>query len=144
MKMRSGTTLLLFVMAAGLFRLALPAMAQASAGDAGGDGPLSLETLRDPFWPVGWEPPPKVAPTPGVVHQPKSPIRWDEARKHIRITGLSKTSDGDYFAILKKIGVVEAGDVVAVTLDDLVYRWRVTKITNKGIVPEKIGVFPKK
>jgi len=115
--------------------------------DAKGSGNPALATLRDPFWPIGWAPP-KVTVTdveevPKVV-QKRSPVRWEDARKLIHLSGLSKTSDGRYLAILKGIGVVEESDVVTVTLDDFTYKWRITKITEEGIAPERIGVYPKK
>ena len=104
-----------------------------------------LDTLRDPFWPIGWTPPKITVTDEGpVVVQPRAPVRWNDARKRLQISGLSRMPDGRYLAILKGIGVVEEADVVAVTLVDFVYKWRITSITEKGFVPEQIGVYPKK
>jgi hypothetical protein len=142
--MRTGR-LALLGFAVALLSTALFCSAQKPEGSAGDSVKSGLEAIRDPFWPVGWEPPEEEEISDdGVEPPPGTSVRWDDAKKRIRITGLSKNSDGEHFAILKSIGVVEAGDVIAVTLDDLVYKWRVTRITNKGMVPEKVGVFPKK
>ena len=70
---------------------------------------------------------------------PKSPVRWDEALKSVKITALSKAKDGRYIAIVKDIGVVEAGSQISVNYEDLTYRWRVKSISSKGIVPERLG-----
>jgi len=127
--------------------IAVSAVAVARAAD-GGSADTPVASLRDPFWPVGWTPPKPVAAAP-VPHQapvaPKqnrSPVRWEEARKLLKVTGLSKTTEGKAFAILKDVGVVEESDIVTVTLDGLVYKWRVTGVTEDGIVPEQIGVYP--
>ena len=102
-----------------------------------------LTLTRDPFWPIGWEPPhmgPVTANTPT-----KSVLtNWDEARALLQVTGLSKTRDGKYLAILKRIGVVEEGDTVSVNFRGLNYKWKIASVTSKGIVPERIGVYPVK
>jgi hypothetical protein len=102
---------------------------------------LALTKLRDPFWPVGWEPPP-TEPVKGKTVQKADLIKWDEARKSIHVTGLSKDSRGKFIAIIKGIGVVEPGDTISVRHSGLVYKWKVSDITTKGIVPEQIGVYP--
>lgn len=106
------------------------------------DGSNSVLTLtRDPFWPVGWEP-----PVPGKVSANTTvenvPTKWDEARALLQLTGLSKSLNGKYLAILKGIGVVEEGETVSVHLKGLNYKWKITSITSKGIVPERMGVYP--
>ena len=129
-----------------LFAYAVLAASLAVGSAAGADSEAApLVSLRDPFWPIGWTPPKVTVTTDKApVVQKRSPVRWDDARKLLKITGLSKAPDGRYFAILKGIGVVEESDVVTVTLDDFTYKWRVTGITENGIVPEQIGVYPKK
>lgn len=99
---------------------------------------IDLSAFRDPFWPVGWTPP-KASPVPRVTRS-ASPIRWDDATRMLEVTAMTQNSAGAYVAILRGIGVVEVGDTVSVTLGDLVYRWEVREITNKGIVPRRLGV----
>jgi hypothetical protein len=99
---------------------------------------------RDPFWPVGWEPP-KVGPTVDAAptQAPKPPTQWDEARKLLQVTGLSRrVTDGRYFAIVKGIGVVEEGDSVSVIQSGQMYKWKIRSISSRGIVPERTGVYP--
>lgn len=109
--------------------------AEAAGADAG------LMLTRDPFWPVGWKP-----PVPGKVSANATvkdvPIKWDEARALLQLTGLSKSPNGNYLAILKGIGVVEEGETVSVNFMGLNYKWKITSVTSKGIVPERMGVFP--
>jgi len=115
---------------------------EASGPSAEATGTNAVLTLtRDPFWPVGWEPPrlgrvTTNAPVKDVL------TKWDKARAILQVTGLSKSADGKYFAILKGIGVVEEGDTVSVNYMGLIYKWKITSVTSKGIVPERIGVYP--
>lgn len=107
---------------------------------------LPVGVLRDPFWAVGWQPPGWAAkaetdPTVNV----REISRWKEARKLIVITGISKKPNGNnYVAVLRGIGVVEAGDKISVDYNGLAYKWKVTSITQNGIATEQIGVFPVK
>ena len=125
----------------------LAGLGRARAEDASGPstetaGTNAVVTLtRDPFWPIGWEPPrlgrmTTNAPVKDVL------TKWDKARAILQVTGLSKSPDGKYLAILKGIGVVEEGDTVSVNYMGLNYKWKITSVTSKGIVPERIGVFP--
>jgi hypothetical protein len=95
---------------------------------------------RDPFWPVGWVPPPEKASSLPADFAPKSPIRWQDAIRQLEVTALTELPGGGYVAIMKGIGVVERGDTIAVNLSGLTYRWKVESITSEGIVPERIGV----
>lgn len=94
-------------------------------------------TLRDPFWPIGWHP-----PNFDRNRRPDDDIsghlRWEEALRLLKITGLSRKPDGTYLAVLKGAGVVEKGDLVSVRHNLLVYRWRIADITSEGIMPERI------
>lgn len=130
--------------------LASLALADSPADPAAGAGqtnaaPPAVSEPRDPFWPVGWEPP-KVglaAADTSPVQAPKPPTQWDEARKLLQVTGLSRrVTDGKYFAIVKGIGVVEEGDSVTVIHNGQMYKWKIKSISSKGIVPERTGVYP--
>jgi hypothetical protein len=102
------------------------------------------DVLRDPFWPVGYAPAP---PEPEVPEEeekeeteedlpPVEPEKWPV----LKIRGLSKDGKGNHLAILDKIGIVEEGDIVSFKHDNLVYRWQVKKITDKGVSQERLGV----
>jgi hypothetical protein len=106
-------------------------------------GEMPMQLLRDPFWPVGWAP--ANFGQIGVEEGGQEALaKWEEARKLLKMSGMSRTADGRYAAILKGIGVVQEGDTVSVNYGDLVYRWRVCAITSSGINTEKIGAFPLK
>ena len=94
--------------------------------------------MRDPFWPIGWEPPPKN--TGPVDASPKTPIQWKEAKKSIRVTALSKTVQGDFVAILQGIGLVEKGEVIKAQHKGLIYRWTVTDVTASGVKTKQLDV----
>ncbi|MDA0991001.1 MAG: hypothetical protein O3A51_09645 [Verrucomicrobia bacterium] len=97
----------------------------------------AFKQRRDPLWPIGWKP----APVQTVYDaSPKSPIRWKEASRKIELSALSKSADGTYFVIVKGIGVVEQGDVIAIALDGLTYRWTVKEINERGLVPVRLNV----
>ncbi|MBM4144017.1 MAG: hypothetical protein FJ225_10570 [Lentisphaerae bacterium] len=68
-------------------------------------------------------------------------IKWDEAAKQLRVTGVFRKGD-KHLAVVKGVGVVETGDVVAVQYGDLTYRWVVKSIDARGIVPARLDVFP--
>ena len=93
--------------------------------------------LRDPFWPIGWEPPPESGP---IDSSPKSPIQWAEATKKIKVTALSRTADGDYVAILKGVGLIEKDDVISIQHEGLMYSWQVSEITAAGVKTKQLGV----
>ena len=103
---------------------------------------VQLSMLRDPFWPVGWTP-----PNYGRIKSKQADddlTKWEMARKHLEITALSAKVGGGFVAIIKNVGVIEEGDPLSVTYEGLVYKWKVTSITGKGIVTERVGVFLKK
>jgi hypothetical protein len=91
---------------------------------------------RDPFWPLGYVPRPKVvpsgsdsvqsAPTPAV--EPEIEIRWPE----IRLRGLVKNAKGGFLAIIDPFGLVEPGQILELEQGGLLYRWKVSTITGRG------------
>jgi len=108
---------------------------------AASDG-SDIYNKRDPFWPVGWTPPPKITDT--TIKGPQSPIRWADAARLLEVSALSESADGTYFAIIKGQGVVEKGDFVAVRFNGLTYRWKVIEISGTGLRTERIGVVNQK
>jgi hypothetical protein len=114
-----------------------PSAESAVSTGAALQGPLT----RDPFWPIGWLPP-RVDPTKAEVTPPGEVTHWDEARKLLQVTGMSRGKDGKYLAILKGVGVVEEGNTVSINYMGQAYKWKIKSITSKGIVPEKAGVYP--
>ena len=47
---------------------------------------------------------------------------------------------GDYIAILDGIGLVESGDEISKRQDNLIYRWRINKITAQGVSRTRLDV----
>jgi hypothetical protein len=97
--------------------------------------------LRDPFWPVGWQPA-YVGPVDETKPEKGLLTRWDEAARLLRLTGLSRNADGKYMGIIKGVGAVEEGDVVAVNLAGLTYKWSIRAISPQGLAIDKLGVQP--
>lgn len=100
-----------------------------------------LKHVRDPFWPIGWSPPPpEASDDPAELNRPNGPIRWEEATRRLSVTGLTHLSGGRYIATIKNVGVVEAGDRISLEFEGLIYQWEVQTITDKGIVPRRLGI----
>lgn len=107
--------------------------------------------VRDPFWPVGYEPPPppkveKPIEKPEPVIKPKPPPpkpvtqqEWKMARKLLKITGyaLSKKTEGDD-KIKTSIVIInrkyyQSGDTIKLTNQEIQFVWRVGEIGNNTI-----------
>lgn len=99
-----------------------------------------IETLRDPFWPVGWSPP-ALGGTGTGDGDGSGLIQWSAATKLLKVIGLSKNITGSYVAIIRGVGVVEQGETISMDYRGLTYKWRLKNITADGIVPVRLGVF---
>jgi hypothetical protein len=111
--------------------------------------------IRDPFWPVGYEPPPppgseKPIEEPKPVIKPPEPPKppapepitakeWKMARKLLRITGyaLADKTEGDQTT---KTSIViingkhyQSGDTVKLTSQEINFVWRVGEIGNNSV-----------
>ena len=97
------------------------------------------EELRDPFWPVGFYPEGwKVDESELPVLEEKEQVNaWDEAQQLLEVRGVSKMGSSGFYAVING-STVASGDVVAVEYENQVYRWRVAKITNKGVQLERV------
>ena len=101
---------------------------------------LPLGELRDPFWPVGWVPPKMERVTFKSPALPQQPVRWEEVARKLEVSALSQLPDGRHIAVLKNIGLVEAGDTISVNYGGLTYRWEVRAVTAAGIQTKRVGV----
>ncbi len=104
-----------------------------------------ISDLRDPFWPIGWEPQPEQPNEP--VQKPVQPrsavVNWEGAMAKIKISGISETFEpGVYIAIVKGYGVVEKGEILTIRFDGMAYQVLIKDITSEGVVPERLGVAP--
>jgi len=106
-----------------------------------------LDQLRDPFWPIGWTPPPVDTAATAANNdaaRPKGPIRWEEATKRLSLRGLTELPNGKFVASIAGVGVVEEGDRITLEFEGLNYHWRVQSISRAGIVPKRLGVSARK
>ncbi|MBL7114661.1 MAG: hypothetical protein ISS35_02755 [Kiritimatiellae bacterium] len=98
---------------------------------------------RDPFWPVGY--------VPRVVQQAiesqqqaaqqqvqaKALVQWPS----LSLTGITKTGDRN-IGLIGGVGLVEAGDVVRMSRDGVIYKWVITEITKQGLSYKRISAKP--
>jgi hypothetical protein len=127
------------------------------ASIAGGAG-VPIGVKRDPFWPVGYVPkvaaPDEPVAKGGGVAKPSdlatAPVAepdWVGARRKLDVRGVSligrdkETGKPRYFAVVAG-KLVEPGNVVAVTHEDRVYRWKVVDIRPEGVSLSKLEVKP--
>lgn len=106
--------------------------------------------VRDPFWPVGYVPRKPVRPVPAEAAAAKVVIpesarlpMWEEARKLLDIKGISLIGRDRHSGHPKYLAMVtgkfvEEGDTVSVSFEGLVYRWKVTGISEDGVSLRKI------
>ncbi|MEI6787726.1 MAG: hypothetical protein WCL49_04530 [bacterium] len=113
--------------------------------------------VRDPFWPVGYTP--KIVNKTGeakaggssaqaiaavMLEHSRTP-QWDEAKRKLDIRGISligrdKASGQPKFLAMVAGRLVEEGNVVSVTYEDRVYRWKIVGIGKGGVSFQKLDV----
>jgi hypothetical protein len=94
---------------------------------------------RDPFWPVGYEKPKPPDPEEEVKEGVLAP-REDQAWPDLPVQGVSRGAGGAYFALIKGVGVVSAGDDVSIEKEGVWYHWHIDQIGAGGIRARKLGV----
>lgn len=121
---------------AGLCRCGLLSMLLAAVSAAYGEQEAEP---RDPFWPVGYEKPKPPDPEEEIakgVLAPRLEQKWPE----LPVQGTSRGAGGAYFAVIRGVGVVSAGEDVSLEKDGLWYHWRIEEIGSGGIRTLKLGV----
>lgn len=98
------------------------------------------EELRDPFWPVGFKSKSEKQDDKGNDVMQEVPTNWPV----LKMKGITRAADGSYIAVLEKIGMVEAGDIIRIKRDNVIYSWKINAITGKGIAYEKLEAKPVK
>ncbi|MFO7937623.1 MAG: hypothetical protein R6V06_08470 [Kiritimatiellia bacterium] len=112
------------------------------------------KALRDPFWPIGYTPPPPVSEKPvrkaEPVSEPKKPEPppppkpvteedWKMARKLLKISGyaLAKNTkdkkDNKNEIVIINRNYYNTGDAVKIIHKDIEFIWRVGKILNNSV-----------
>ena len=94
------------------------------------------DTLRDPFWPIGYVPPKALADGgPSATDAPPEPElpnrKWEQAQKALSIKGIIK-SGGTYLANINN-QILGANDKVSIFFDSQKYVWKITSITAKSV-----------
>jgi len=96
-----------------------------------------FKELRDPFWPLGYQPVTeseqmertKIADLKTRINWPTLPLR-----------GVTHAGGKKFIAVIKRVGLVEAGDVVTIREGALTYRWRIDNVSSEGIVSTRLDV----
>ncbi len=105
--------------------------------------------LRDPFWPVGYEPPrpeeegeePDEPDEPDEPEEPEiEPPTWDAAVERLQFQGRFEGRGRIMASVNGQI--VEEGSVIGVRLPPYVYYWRITAIHHSGIETEPVDAIP--
>jgi len=101
--------------------------------------PEQGERLRDPFWPVGYEPEEKKegGPTGKPVVKAVKAV-WPK----LVVKAISRDAAGGYQALLEPVGMVRPGQDIKVVRGGLVYSWHISAIDGNGIQHRKTGVRP--
>lgn len=132
----------------------LDAAAESRLSDASTSQDPDLK--RDPFWPAGYIPKPRVVATTtnvsgttttALAEERPVPVNWDAARKVLDIRGIGligrdkQTNTAKYLAMIGG-KLTEVGDIVSVAYMSRLYRWKVTSISPDGISLAKLDVRP--
>ena len=109
---------------------------------------------RDPFWPIGYEPPPPVPepveaqppqepvvtrpePPPKPAEKPVTEAEWAAARKTLVISGFTQTvradAQGTRFMAMVNRRMVSAGDTITLVYQEVRFLWRVEALTDRTL-----------
>ena len=95
---------------------------------------------RDPFWPIGYTPPPPPEAEPADA--PPAAIQVELQWPELRLTSLARTGGGQHLAIIEGVGIVESGETIQIERDGIIYRWRVDAVTTRGINVRRLDARP--
>ena len=132
-------------MALGLGAFPLPAGAQdtgpTNAAAEASTNQVADASYRDPFWPVGYEKPkPKEVKEveQKKIEAVKAVIVWPK----IKVKGITKTSSGQYMAILEEHGFVSPGDILKIRSQGILYRLKIDAISESDLSYHKLDATP--
>ncbi len=90
---------------------------------------------RDPFWPVGYQPPsPEEVKAASEEENPNRP--WPS----LPVRGRSMAPDGSYRVLVEGFGVVGVNRVVSVQENGYRFYWRILRIDDQGIQLKRLGI----
>ena len=135
--------------------LAIPALGQ-QQGNAGkpvlSPSPRAAKAspapkeLRDPFWPVTYVKAAEQAPVPDAGStQPSAATSVGTANwPALNLKATMKNPAGKTVAIIEGVGVVEAGDIINLKKEGMIYRYKIEAVTDKGLNYQKLDARPAK
>jgi len=99
--------------------------------------------VRDPFWPIGHarKIKPKVDTSKPV--QPDQPKVFEPKWPKLKLKAITTTPKG-HIAIIAQVGLVEEGQVFSRKVENVIYTWRIDKISSKGFTYTQIEAKPAK
>lgn len=106
----------------------------------------SPESLRDPFWPVGFVPPPTMAAATGKTITAGTSIvspmpQWEEALKTLVVQGIMKVGESNYTAVVNG-NIVSKNDRVSILFSGRTYEWVVSEISDDGVSFRRVESEP--
>jgi hypothetical protein len=104
---------------------------------------VAKQELRDPFWPVGYmksvEQPPTTGDGGGTVKQPPAGyVNWPT----LNLKATMKTPAGKFVAKIEDVGVVESGEIVSLKKEGMIYRYKITAVSDKGVSCQRLDACP--
>lgn len=101
--------------------------------------------LRDPFWPVGYEPPP---PEPEIPEDEIAQARRQQEIEQkiewpaLHLKGITQSGANRFMAIIQDIGLVEEGQTISLRRGDMLYAWLIEEVSNKGVMFTRLEARP--
>ena len=92
------------------------------------------QVVRDPFWPVGYEPPSR-RDSAEVVEVVRA-VSWPE----LRVRGRTRLAGDDMMALIDGVGIARVGEIVSLRHQGQWFHWRVNYIDQRIVRIRRIGV----
>ena len=92
--------------------------------------------LRDPFWPIGYEPPRRGDTDVMEDDRVAVEVEWPD----MPVIGQSRAPDGTYRVLIRGVGVVSVGETVSVEHEGHWFHWRITAIDGRRVRSVRLGV----
>lgn len=96
------------------------------------DGPEHI--VRDPFWPVGYQPP-STRDGAEVVEVVRA-VSWPQ----LRVRGRTRLAGDDMMALIDGVGIARAGEIISLRHQGQWFHWRVNYIDQRIVRIRRIGV----
>jgi hypothetical protein len=121
----TGLTALLWI-------AAVSGLSADSTASASQNFPFAAERLRNPFWPVDYQPDSWAKIEDGARSQPADDSNWDGPAAQLRVSGTSQM--GSRLVAIVNDEIKSIGELVEVHYSGSVYQWKVQDIQADGTV----------